>query len=165
MSQQTIEETSVREDLVIQTPAIATDDWSELTKELIDSLPQVWTRGLQQQQKLAGQQNRLALFNLLKNQSILALRTQARQNQVQDLEKQSQIEQARENIKALKIFDNLQQAEQQAQVNQAKQDLDQSKIANNLAAIALFLDRQLKSFPQLCLFAQVARIEKIKKNT
>ncbi|MCJ8280347.1 MAG: hypothetical protein MJK14_10685 [Rivularia sp. ALOHA_DT_140] len=27
-------------------PAISTDDWSDITKELLDSLPKVWTRGL-----------------------------------------------------------------------------------------------------------------------
>lgn len=32
--------------LTVQTLAISTDDWSYATKELLDSLPQVWTRGL-----------------------------------------------------------------------------------------------------------------------
>ncbi|MEA5626255.1 HlyD family efflux transporter periplasmic adaptor subunit [Nostoc sp. UHCC 0251] len=29
-----------------QTPAISTEDWAYVTKDLLDSLPQVWTRGL-----------------------------------------------------------------------------------------------------------------------
>ncbi len=29
-----------------QLPARSTNEWSDLTKELLDSLPQVWTRGL-----------------------------------------------------------------------------------------------------------------------
>ncbi|MEQ9234026.1 MAG: hypothetical protein RIG66_07975 [Coleofasciculus sp. E2-BRE-01] len=33
-------------ELTASTPAIATDDWSFATKELLDTLPQVWTRGL-----------------------------------------------------------------------------------------------------------------------
>jgi HlyD family secretion protein len=32
--------------LTEETPAIPVDDWSDATKELLDSLPQVWTRGL-----------------------------------------------------------------------------------------------------------------------
>nr|MCU0536255.1 HlyD family secretion protein [Hydrococcus sp. Prado102] len=206
---------SVREDITIQTTAIVTtDDWSDLTKELLDSLPQVWTRGLlyflaifvaiilpwamlskvdetgtargrlepkgktfkldapvvgtvadikvkegesvkagqslveleselvirelqQQQEKLSGQQNRLALLDLLKNQSITAIRTQEQQNQAQDLEKQAQIQQAQQNLKSLRISYFLQKEEKQAQVNQAKQDLDKNKIAYKLAEIAL----------------------------
>jgi hemolysin D len=212
------EEILIREDITIPTTAIATtattDDWSDLTKELLDSLPQVWTRGLlyflavfvaialpwvmlfqvdetgtargrlepkgktfkldapvvgtvaeinvkegesvkvgqslvkleselvirelqQQQEKLSGQQNRLALLDLLKNQSNLAIRTQERQNQAQDLEKQAQIQQAQQNLKSLKISYFLQKEEKQAQVNQAKQDLDKNKIAHKLAEIAL----------------------------
>ncbi len=32
--------------LTSQTPAITSDDWSDVTQESLDSLPQVWTRGL-----------------------------------------------------------------------------------------------------------------------
>jgi hemolysin D len=208
------EETSVQENIAIQKPAIATDDWSELTKELLDSLPQIWTRGLlyflvifvsiilpwamlakvdetgtargrlepkeatlkldvpvsgtvavvkvkegelvkvgqtlleleselvsrelqQQQQKLSGQQNRLDLLYLLKNQLILTISSQERQNQAQDLEKQAQIQQAQQNLKALKISYSLQKEEKKAQVNQAKQDLNKNKIAYQLAKITL----------------------------
>jgi HlyD family secretion protein len=192
----------------------ASDDWSFLTKESIDTLPRIWTRGLlyflvvfvaialpwamlakvdetgnargrlepkgqtfkldapvvgtvadikvkegesvkagqnlleleselvtrelqQQQEKLSGQQNRLALLDLLKNQSNLAIHTQERQNQAQDLEKQAQIQQAQQNLKSLRISYFLQKEEKQAQVKQAKQDLDKNKIAYKLAEIAL----------------------------
>jgi hemolysin D len=192
----------------------ASDDWSFLTKESIDTLPRIWTRGLlyflvvfvaialpwamlskvdetgtargrlepkgqtfkldapvvgtvaevkvkegesvkvnqnlleldselvsrelqQQQEKLSGQQNRLSLLDLLKNQSNLAIRTQQQHNQAQDLEKQAQIQQAQQNLKSLKISYFLQKEEKQAQINQAKQDLDKNQIARNLAEIAL----------------------------
>ncbi len=32
--------------LTLETPSYPTDDWSDVTQELVDSLPQVWTRGL-----------------------------------------------------------------------------------------------------------------------
>ncbi len=32
--------------LTSQTPVITSDDWSDVTQESLDSLPQVWTRGL-----------------------------------------------------------------------------------------------------------------------
>lgn len=214
VTNQITEEISIREDIAREKPAIATDDWSELTKELIDSLPQVWTRGLlyflvifvsiilpwamlakvdetgtargrlepkgetfkldvpvsanvaqvkvkegelvkagqtlleleselvnreiqQQQQKLSGQQNRLSLLDLLRNQSILAVSRQEQQNDAQELEKQAQIQQARQNLKAIRISYSLQKEEKKAQVNQAKQDLDKNKIAYNIAKIAL----------------------------
>lgn len=35
-----------KEILSEQTPARSTDDWADATKDLLDSLPQVWTRGL-----------------------------------------------------------------------------------------------------------------------
>jgi hemolysin D len=204
----------VHQEITIESTAIAQDDWSNVTKELLDSLPQVWTRGLlyflaifvsillpwgmlakvdetgtargrlepkgksfkldapvagtvsevkvkegesvkvgqsllelesdivktelqQEQEKLSGQQNQLALLDLLKKQSILAIRTQEGQNQAQDSEKQAQIEQANQNVQALQISYDLQKQEKEAQVNQAKQDLDKQKIAHNLAEITL----------------------------
>jgi hemolysin D len=204
----------VHQEITIESTAIAQDDWSNVTKELLDSLPQVWTRGLlyflaifvsillpwgmlakvdetgtargrleptgksfkldapvagtvaevkvkegesvkvgqtllelesdivktelqQEQEKLSGQQNQLALLDLLKNQSNLAIRTQEGQNQAQDSEKLAQIEQANQNVKALQISYDLQKQEKEAQVNQATQDLDKQKIAHNLAEIAL----------------------------
>ncbi|MEY2832511.1 MAG: hypothetical protein RLZZ574_1769 [Cyanobacteriota bacterium] len=151
------------------------NEWSHLTKELIETLPQVWTRGLlyflmvlvgiilpwamlskidetgsakgklepqgkvftvdapvagtvakvfvkegqlvksqqpllslesepveselqQVQTKLEGQQKELAQLKLLKTQLVLAVNTQKQQNVAQLLEKQAQVDQARQNI-------------------------------------------------------------------
>lgn len=107
-------------------------------QSLVELESELVTKELQQQQeKLEGQQNRLALLDLLKNQSSFAIRTQERQNQAQDLEKQAQIQQAQQNLKSLRISYFLQKEEKKAQVNQAKQDLDKNKIAYKLAEIAL----------------------------
>ncbi len=54
----------------------------------------------QQQQKLQGQQNQINQLELLKNQQVLALRTERQQNQARELEKEALIEQAQEAIAA-----------------------------------------------------------------
>ena len=190
------------------------DDWSYATKELLDTLPRVWTRGLlyflvgfvgialpwamlskvdetgvakgrlepkgktvildapvsgtvaamtvkegdsvkvgeslleleselvsaeleQQLQKLEGQQNRLVQLELLKNQLLLAISTQKQQNQAQELEKQAQVEQARQNLDALRNSYDLQKEEKLAQVNQAQQDLEHSQTAYKIGSIRL----------------------------
>ncbi len=190
------------------------NDWSDASKELLDALPQVWTRGLlyflvmffgitlpwamlfqvdetgmargrlepqgkifrvdapvagtvkllqvkegdivkkgqslleleselvrteiqQQQRKLEGQQNHLNQLELLKNQLILVLRTQEQQNQAQQLEKQAQVEQARQNLDALRATYHLNQQEKFAQVEQIKQDIESSKANYELASIRL----------------------------
>ena len=191
----------------------SSNDWSYATKELLDTLPRVWTRGLlyflvvfigialpwtifsqvdetgtargrleptgktikldapvagtvaaikvkegesvkagqklleleselvstelqQQQWKLEGQQNRLNQLELLKNQLILALRTQQQQNQAQQLEKQAQVEQARQNLDSLRAAYSLQKEEKLAQVEQARQAIESSKVAYDLAQIS-----------------------------
>ncbi len=188
------------------------NDWAETTKELIDTLPRPWTRGLlyflvifvliilpwamlskvdetgtakgklepqgetvkldsavsgtveeihvkegdfvkagqpllrvesklvqaelqQTEEKLAGQENRLSQLNLLRGQLILALSTQQQQNKSQELEKQSQINQPKENLETLKSNYNLQKAEKLAQVNQAKAELEKSKTDNQILKI------------------------------
>lgn len=185
------------------------DDWSDYTKDLINSLPQVWTRGMlyfllcfvsitlpwamlsrvdetgtargrlepkgkifkidsavpgtvisipvkegdivkpgepvlildselvkselrQVKDKLEGQFNRRSQLNILKNQIIISLATQRQQNQAQELEKQSQIEQAQQNLIALKSSYETQKDEKQSQVNQAKQTIEQAETANKL---------------------------------
>ncbi|KST62055.1 hemolysin D [Mastigocoleus testarum BC008] len=189
-------------------------DWSYATKELLDSLPQVWTRGLlyfvvvfigialpwamfsqvdetgtakgrlepkgktvrldapvegtvaaikvkegesvkagqkllelkselvsaelqQQRQKLEGQENRLHQQNLLKNQLILALRTQQQQSQAQQLEKQAQVEQAQQNLETLRSAYSLQKEELFAQIEQVRQAIESSKVAYDLEQIRL----------------------------
>ena len=164
-----------QQELVSENAAIATDDWSFFTKELLDGLPQVWTRGLlyflvifvaiilpwsmlykvdetgaargriepkgktvkldspvsgtvkdinikegdvvkngqkilsldtdlvnkelqQGEDKLKGLLNRAFQLKLSKQQLVVALTTQQQQNQSQALEKQSQIDQAQQNL-------------------------------------------------------------------
>ncbi|MEA5581000.1 HlyD family efflux transporter periplasmic adaptor subunit [Nodularia harveyana UHCC-0300] len=208
-------------------PAPVTDDWSHVTKDLLDSLPQVWTRGLlyflivfvsivlpwamfsrvdetgvargrlepqgktvrldapvagtvaeinvkvgdvvetgqtllvleselvqaelgQTKDRLEGQLNRLSQLNLLKNQLIVALATQRQQNQSQELEKQSQIDQASQNLTAIKSLSNFQKEEKLSQVNQAKQSVVYSKTAHELTTEALASSqRELKRYHQL----------------
>ncbi|MEH1867694.1 MAG: HlyD family efflux transporter periplasmic adaptor subunit [Nostoc sp.] len=197
------------ENLASNIPVVSTDDWSDITKGSLDSLPKVWTRGLlyflvvfvsivlpwamlskvdetgvargrlepegktvkldaavpgtvaeirvkegalvkkgqtllvleaelvkaelqQAQDKLDGQLNRLSQFNLLKNQLVVALATQRQQNQAQELEKQAQIDQARQNLSATTNSSDLKKEEKIAQVNQARQVLEHSHTANKL---------------------------------
>ena len=195
------------------------DDWSEATQELIDVLPQVWTRGflyflmmfvgislpwamlskidetgtargrlepkdktieldapvveevaeinvkegdqvkvgqtlvelksdlviseLQQQQSLLeGQKNRLSQLELLYNQLTIALNTQQQQNQAQKLEKQAQIEQARQNLQYLVTVYELHKQEGEAKVEQANQGIKSSKVAHKIAKINLITARE-----------------------
>ena len=190
------------------------DDWSEATKELLDILPQVWTRGLlyflavfvaitlpwamfsqvdetgkargrlepqgktvkldapvagtvaaiqvkegeavkagqrilaleselvsaelqQQQRKLEGEQNRLIQLEFLRNQLSLILRTQQQQNQAQQIEKQAQLEQARQELDALRAADSLEREEKAAQVEQARQAIQSSQAVYELEKIRL----------------------------
>ncbi|MBW4674181.1 MAG: HlyD family secretion protein [Desmonostoc geniculatum HA4340-LM1] len=198
----------------LATPTKYTDDWSFSTKELLDGLPKLWTRGLlyfliifvsiilpwamlsqvdetgaargriepkgktikldaavsgtvtqiqvkegdvvkmgqkilvldselvktelqQIQDKLEGQLNRRSQLNLSENQLVVALTTQRQQNQAQELEKQSQIDQARQNLIAVSNAFELQKSEKMSQVNQAQQNLDHSKITRNLVQSSL----------------------------
>jgi HlyD family secretion protein len=65
----------------------------------------------------------------------LGVSTQQQQNQAQQLAKQSQVEQARQNLDALKAVYNLNKEEKLAQVNQTQQALDSSKAAHKLASV------------------------------
>ncbi|BAY09992.1 HlyD family efflux transporter periplasmic adaptor subunit [Calothrix sp. NIES-2098] len=204
-----IEDVSHPEILPVPPPVTAKDDWSEITKESLESLPQVWTRGLlyflvifisivlpwailarvdetgtargriepqdrtikldapvagtvaeirvkegesvqsgqtlllleselvktelrQNQEKLEGQLNRLSQLNSSKNQLIVSLTTQQQQNQSQQLEKQAQVDQARQNINTLKNAYALQKEEKLSQLNQARQTLENSLTVNKL---------------------------------
>lgn len=209
------------------TIAISTDDWSHVTKDLLDSLPQVWTRGLlyfliifvaiilpwamfsrvdetgvargrlepqgktvrldapvagtvaeikvkegdvvqngqillvmeselvqaelrQVKDRLEGQLNRRSQLNLLQSQLIVALATQEQQNQSQELEKQSQIDQARQNLNSIRSSSNLQKEEKLSQVNQAQQTVEYSQTANNLIASSLAsTQREVNRYRQL----------------
>jgi HlyD family secretion protein len=87
--------------------------------------------------KLEGLQNRRGNLELLKNQLTLSLRTQQQQNQAQQLAKQSQVEQARQNLDALKAVYNLHKEEKLAKVNQMQQALESNKAAYKLAQVRL----------------------------
>lgn len=177
----------------LESVALPSDDWSSITKEIIDALPRVWTRGLlyflitfavivlpwaslskvdetgsargriepkgktvrldaqaegvvskiqvkegqavkagqvlleldaelsktqlqQAQAKLDGEQNRLAQFEIMKNQLEIGLRAQQQQNQAQ-------------------------QSVQQAQLDQTQQQLNFSRNASELAQDRLGMDQ------------------------
>ena len=85
--------------------------------------------------KLDGLQNRRESLEVLKNQLTLGVSTQQQQNQAQQLAKQSQVEQARQNLDALVAVYNLNKEEKLAQVNQTQQALDSSKAAHKLASV------------------------------
>ncbi|MDF5730562.1 MAG: HlyD family efflux transporter periplasmic adaptor subunit [Rhizonema sp. PD38] len=202
------------ENVTSQIPFISTNDWSDVSKELLDSLPQVWTRGLlyflvvfvsivlpwamlskvdetgtaigrleprgktvkldaavagtvaqirvkegesvklgqtlllleselinaelrQAQDKLEGQLNRFSQLNSSKSQLVVSLTTQQQQNQSQQLEKQAQIDQARQNINTLRNTYDLQKEEKLSQVNQVLQTYEHSQTAHKLAKISL----------------------------
>ena len=224
-----------------QTPARSTDDWADATKDLLDSLPQVWTRGLlyflvvfvsiilpwtmlckvdetgtargrlepkgktvrldaavagtvaenwvkegdsvkvgqtllvleselvkaelrQAQDKLEGQLNRLSQLNSSKSQLVVSLTTQQQQNQSQQLEKQAQIDQARQNMNALRNSYDLQKDEKLAQVNQAQQTLEHSKTANKLVDSSLAsTEREVERYRSLWESGVVPEINVVQK--
>ena len=89
----------------------------------------------QQQQRLVAQQNQLAGLNLLKNQQLLALRTQQQESKAQELVRQSLIDQAQQNLDSLKASFNTQIAEKYAQLEQAREAINTRKSAQKLAQI------------------------------
>lgn len=202
------------ENLTPQLPEVTSEDWSEITKDSLDSLPRVWTRGIlyflvlfvsivlpwamlfqvdetgtargriepkdrtvkldaavsgtvseirvkegevvqagqsimlleselvkselrQVQDKLEGQLNRLAQIKSSQNQLIISLTTQQQQNQSQQLEKQTQIDQARQNLITLRNAYNFQRDERLSQLNQARQSLEYSITNSRLAESSL----------------------------
>jgi hemolysin D len=208
------EDVPLQPNLAVQTVGVSTDEWAGVTKESLDSLPLVWTRGMlyflvvfmsvvlpwsmlskvdetgtargrleprgktvrldsavpgtvaqisvkegdavkvgqtllvleselvkadlrQVQDKLEGQLNRLSQLNSSQNQLVVALATQKQQNQGQELEKQTQIDQAKQNLNTLINSCDLQKEEKLAQVNQAQQALEHSQTANKLAESSL----------------------------
>lgn len=235
------EDTPYQEISLQQTIDIKSEDWSEITKESLDSLPQVWTRGLlyflvafvsmilpwmilskvdetgtatgriepkdktirldaavagtvaeirvkegdsvkagqtlllleselvkselrQAQDKLEGQLNRLSQLKSSKNQLIVSLATQEQQNQSQQLEKQTQIDQARQNILALKNAYELQKDERLSQVNQAQQTLKNSLTASQLVESSLASSqREVQRYSKLNKTGVVPEINLVEK--
>ena len=224
-----------------QLPARQTDDWSEITKESLDSFPQVWTRGLlyflvifvsiilpwamlskvdetgtargktepkektikldaavdgtvaeirvkegdsvkagqillvlesqlvkaelqQAQDKLEGQLNRLTQLNSSKNQLFISLATQEQQNQSQHLEKQVQIDQARQNLNTIKNAYELQKEEKLSQVNQAQQTLKHSLNTSKLVESSLIsTQREVERYSKLRKEGVVPEINVVEK--
>ena len=87
--------------------------------------------------KRTGQLNRLTQLELLKNQLSVSIQTQKQQNQAQQLEKQAQIEQARQNLNGLQAVERAQKTEKLAQLEQFKQAIDASNANYRLAVVAL----------------------------
>lgn len=91
----------------------------------------------QVKERLEGQLNRRSQLTTLQNQLVVTFSTQQQQNQSQQLEKQSQIDQARQQLIALTNNWELQKSEKLSQVNQAKQNLAHSITAHKLTASSL----------------------------
>ncbi|MBD2455992.1 HlyD family efflux transporter periplasmic adaptor subunit [Nostoc sp. FACHB-87] len=218
-----------------------TDDWSDVTRETLDNLPQVWTRGIlyflvvfvsiilpwtvfakidetgtargrvetqdktvkldaavagtvaeirvqegdtvkagqtllildselvkselqQAQDKLEGQLNRLTQLNSAKNQLLVSLATQEQQNQSQQLEKQAQIEQFRQNLQLSTNTFNLQKAAGIAQLNQAKQTIIQNEKAKKLAEVSLAIaQRELERYQKAFKDGIAAEVNVVEK--
>ncbi|MGK7948633.1 MAG: HlyD family efflux transporter periplasmic adaptor subunit [Xenococcaceae cyanobacterium] len=91
----------------------------------------------QAEQKLEGQKNRLAQLELLKNQLLLSINTQQQHNQAQELEKQSQIDQARHDFESYKATIETEKAQLEAQLEQARQAIKSKEASSKLAQIRL----------------------------
>ncbi|MDZ8186047.1 MAG: HlyD family efflux transporter periplasmic adaptor subunit [Nostoc sp. ChiSLP02] len=235
------EEIFEQEILEPEIPVKPIDDWSEITKESLDSFPQLWTRGLlyflvifvsialpwamlfkvdetgtargrtepkektikldaavggtvaeirvkegdlvkagqtllvleselvksdlqQAQDRLEGQLNRLAQLNASKNQLFVSLATQQQQNQSQQLEKQTQIDQARQNLLTLKNAYQLQKEEKLAQVNQAQKALEHSRTSSKLVESTLIsTQREVERYSKLNKEGVVPEINVVEK--
>lgn len=107
----------------------------------------------QAKEKLEGQIDKLDRLNLLKNQLDISFSIQQQQNQSQELEKETQIAQAKENLESLKSKANLQKIEKLAQVDRAEVALARSKkdtpIVESRYQVALKeIDRYQKAFQE-----------------
>ena len=103
----------------------------ELESEVVRAELQQW------QKRRAGQLNRLAKLELIKNQLMLALHTQQRQNRAQQLEKLAQVAQARQNFDSIKALYNLRKETKLAQVEQARQAIATQQAQHQLSKIRL----------------------------
>jgi HlyD family secretion protein len=81
----------------------------------------------QNQVKIEGQQQRLNQMMLMKNQLVIAINTQEQQNQAQQLEKQSQIDQAHRSVSVSNQNYSLQEQEKLAQLRQLEETITNSK--------------------------------------
>ena len=89
----------------------------------------------QEREKLKGQSNQLKELESIENQIQRSLDAQKRQNQAQKLEKQAQLEQARQDTKSLTATYSSQKQEKQAQLEQAQKVIQTNQAAYKLAQI------------------------------
>ncbi len=101
-------------------------------------------------EKLAGLDNQVSQLQLLKKQVELTASTQEQQNRSQAEEKKAQVNQAIQNLNAKQSTYNLQKLEKQALVNQAKQQIQTFLNERKSAQARLDIDKsQVKRFSKL----------------
>ena len=91
----------------------------------------------QQREKLIGQQNQLAQLESLKNKHLQTLNSLGQQNQARAVEKQAQLEQARQSLGSLDEMHSSQKKEKQAQLEQAQKVIQTNRVAYELAQTRL----------------------------
>ncbi|MBE9168974.1 response regulator [Pleurocapsales cyanobacterium LEGE 06147] len=123
----TVETINVREGEIVKA--------GQILVELESDVIRAELKRMEEQQ--TGQLNRLTQLELLQNHLFLSLRAQQQQNQAQQLEKQAQVEQARQSLDTLKTIYRTQKEEKLAQLDQAKQGIEVSNAAYRLAEVAL----------------------------
>ena len=101
-------------------------------------------------EKLRGLENQVSQLELLKKQIELTASTQEQQNRSQAEEKKAQVNQAIQNLNAKQSTYNLQKLEKQALVNQAKQQIETSLNERKSAQARLDIDKnQVERFSKL----------------
>lgn len=114
--------------------------------------------------KLEGQLNRLSQLKVLEKQLIVGLATQQQQNQAQELEKQTQIEQAKQNFSNIKNSLELQKEEKATQINQAKETLEHSQATTKFVESSLASAQQeVERYRQLSQQGIVAQVQVVAK--
>ena len=107
-------------------------------QELLEVESESVTSQLQQQQeKLAGLKNQLAQLKSLETKQLQTLKSQEQQNQAQTVEKQAQLEQARQSFESIEDMYSFQKQEKQAQLEKAQKAIATGKAAYDLAQIRL----------------------------
>jgi hemolysin D len=91
----------------------------------------------QQQDKLAAQQNQLWQLEFLKDRHLESIKAQDRQNQAAIIEKQAQLQQARQTIESLKATNSWEKQEKQAQLEQARREIATGQADYELVEIRL----------------------------
>ena len=89
----------------------------------------------QQRKKLIGQQNQLAQLESLKDKHLQTFNSQQQRNQAQTVEKQAQLEQARQSAESYDSVYSSQKQEKQAQLDQARKAIQTNQAAYDLAKI------------------------------